>query len=56
VFNKLSSQRLRLMAEELGTIGEQEPELGTEKAVLFAKSLSILMRCELARRTSHGRD
>lgn len=56
VFNKLSSQRLRQMAEELGTIGEQEPELGAEKAVLFAKSLSILMRCELARRASHGRD
>lgn len=50
MFAKLSSQRLRQMSEELGRIGEQEPEPGAEKAILFAKSLSVLMRCELAER------
>ena len=52
MYDKVSSQRLRQMAEELGRLGEQKPQPGEEKAILFAKSLSVLMRCELARRSN----
>lgn len=51
MFDKLSSQKLRQMAEELGRLGDQEPEPGAEKALQFARSLSVLMRCELAERS-----
>lgn len=51
MFDKLASQRLRQLAEELGRIGDQPYNPSEEKAHQFAKSLAILMRCELARRT-----
>jgi hypothetical protein len=52
VFAAVSSQRLRQMAEELGRLGDQEPDTGAENATRFAKCLSVLMRCEVARRLS----
>lgn len=52
MFAKVSSQKLRQMAEELGRIGDQY-SFGAkeEKALQFARSLSVLMRCELADRS-----
>lgn len=52
MFSKLTSQRLRQMAAELATIGDEKPVPGVEKAIQFAKSLSVLMRAELARRVT----
>ncbi len=53
MFQRIASQRLRQLSEELATLGDQEPGPGEEKAVRFARSLSVLMRCELAERKSH---
>ena len=51
MFAKLSSQRLRALAEDLRTLGEQSPDAGQENVPDFAKCLSVCIRCELARRT-----
>jgi hypothetical protein len=56
MFDRVASQRLRQLAEELGRIGEQPYNPSEEKACQFAKSLSILMRCELARRSHADED
>lgn len=55
MFDRVASQRLRQLAEDLSTIGDQPYNPSEEKAHQFAKSLSILMRCEIARR-SHVED
>jgi hypothetical protein len=52
VFNKVKSQQLRNMAEELAIIGEEEPDSAFSTYTHFAKCLSVLMRIELARRSN----
>jgi hypothetical protein len=51
MFDKVSSQKLRQLSEELGRIGDQEPEPGAEQALSFARGLAALMRCELTDRS-----
>jgi hypothetical protein len=50
MFDRVSSQKLRDMAFELGLIGDNESDLD-EKPRRFASCLSVLMRCELAQRS-----
>jgi hypothetical protein len=52
MFNKVKSQQLRTMAEELAHIGEEEPDSVFSTYTHFAKCLSVLMRIELARRSN----
>ncbi len=49
LFAKVSSEKLRLMAEELGGIYADCPE--DMKVAQFARTLSVMMRCELSRRS-----
>lgn len=52
MFNKVASQKLRTMAEELAHISEEEPDSVFSTYTHFAKCLSVLMRIELARRSN----
>ncbi len=48
MFKKVSTETLRTLADELGRIyAEDYTEL---RAAQFARTLSVMMRCELARR------
>ncbi len=48
LFTKVSTEKLRLMAEELGGIyADCHQDM---RAAQFARTLSVMMRCELARR------
>ena len=48
LFSKVPTEKLRLMAEELGNIyGECLEDM---RAAQFARTLSVIMRCELSRR------
>ena len=49
LFTKVSTEKLRLMAEELGGIYAECPE--DMKVAQFARTLSVMMRCELSRRS-----
>jgi hypothetical protein len=40
------------MAEHLAKIGEEQPDSDVFTYTHFAKCLSVLMRCELARRSN----
>ena len=51
MFDKVASQKLRNIAEELATIGEEEPDGPFSTYPHFAKCLAVLMRVELARRS-----
>ena len=51
MFAKVSSQKLRQLAEELERIGKQEPPPGEEGAHAFARGLAAYMRCELTDRS-----
>ncbi len=48
LFAKVSTDKLRLMAEELGGIYAEVYE--DTRVAQFARTLSVMMRCELARR------
>ncbi len=52
MFNQVASQKLREMAEQLATIGEEDGDADLVAACHFAKCLSVLMRVELARRSN----
>ncbi len=53
LFTKVPTDRLRLMAEELGGIyADCQEEL---RVAQFARTLSVMMRCELARRDQDER-
>lgn len=49
LFTKVSTEKLQLMAEELGNIYADCME--DMKAAQFARTLSVMMRCELSRRS-----
>ncbi len=51
MFAKVKSQQLRDLARELAIIGEEEPDTIFDQYPHFAKSLSVLMRAELAERS-----
>lgn len=51
MFSKVSSQKLRQLAEELERLGKQEPEPGEESVLSYARGLAALMRCELTDRS-----
>ena len=51
MFDKVTSQKLRELAENLATIGEEEPETIFDQYPHFAKGLAVLMRTELAERS-----
>ena len=48
MFEKVSSQKLRELAEVLGSVYAERLE--DMKVAQFARTLSVVMRCELARR------
>ncbi len=48
LFAKVSTDKLRLMAEELGGIYAETYE--DTRVAQFARTLSVMMRCELAKR------
>jgi hypothetical protein len=50
LFAKVPTEKLRLMAEELGGIYGECPE--DMRAAQFARTLSVMMRCELSRRSA----
>ncbi len=51
MFDRVASQKLRTLAEELGRIGDQEPEPTDEGAIRYARCLAALMQCELTERS-----
>jgi hypothetical protein len=54
VFDKVASDRLAQMSDELAYIGEEVPDTLISKYPQFARSLSVLMRAELAERRRRG--
>lgn len=52
MFDKVASQKLRNIAEDLAKIGEEEPDSAFSTYPHFAKCLAVLMRVELARRSN----
>lgn len=52
MFNQVTSQKLRELARELATIGEEEPTTCFDQYPYFAKCLAVLMRTELAERNN----
>ncbi len=52
MFDKVTTRALEELSRGLAVIGEEEPKTPFEQYRLFAKSLSVLMRCEIARRTN----
>jgi hypothetical protein len=55
MFDRVTSQKLREMAGELADIGANDSDL-QEKPRRFAACLSVLMRCELSRRSRKDDD
>lgn len=54
LFTKVETSKLRLMAEELGNI--YADTLADQRAAQFARTLSVMMRCELSRRDRGGEE
>lgn len=50
MFQKLSDERLRALAEDLAIVSKEKPIRGAENATRFARCLSVMMICELATR------
>jgi hypothetical protein len=48
LFTKTPTEKLKLMAEELGAVYAESLE--DMRVAQFARTLSVMMRCELARR------
>lgn len=54
MFDKVPSEKLRHLSDELARIGEEEPDKVFSTYPQFARSLSVLMRCELVERRNRG--